>query len=93
MSMAFDQPGAQREKLLAINPLCQVPTLLLADGSVMTESAAIALMILDERPDLAPPAGTPQRRQFQRLLIWLVANVYPYLHLCRLSRTLDSLSA
>ncbi len=73
----FDQPGAQREKLLAINPLCQVPTLLLADGSVMTESAAIALMILDERPDLAPPAGTPQRRQFQRLLIWLVANVYP----------------
>ena len=73
----FDQPGAQREKLLAINPLCQVPTLLLADGSVMTESAAIALMILDERPDLAPPAGTPRRRQFQRLLIWLVANVYP----------------
>ncbi|EPH2693391.1 glutathione S-transferase family protein [Klebsiella aerogenes] len=73
----FDQPGAQREKLLAINPLCQVPTLLLADGSVMTESAAIALMILDERPDLAPPAGTPQRQQFQRLLIWLVANVYP----------------
>lgn len=73
----FDQPGAQREKLLAINPLCQVPTLLLADGSVMTESAAIALMILDERPDLAPPAGTPRRQQFQRLLIWLVANVYP----------------
>ena len=51
----FDQP-ARSEKLLAINPLCQVPTLLLADGSVMTESAAIALMILDERPDLAPPA-------------------------------------
>ncbi|EPE9058201.1 glutathione S-transferase family protein [Klebsiella aerogenes] len=73
----FDQPGAQREKLLAINPLCQVPTLLLVDGCIMTESAAIALMILDKRPDLAPPAGTPERRQFQRLLIWLVANVYP----------------
>ena len=47
----FDQPGAQREKLLAINPLCQVPTLLLVDGSIMTETAAIALMILDKRPD------------------------------------------
>jgi GST-like protein len=43
----------------------------------MTETAAIALMILDQRPDLAPAPGTPQRPQFQRLLVWLVANVYP----------------
>ncbi len=43
----------------------------------MTETAAIALMILDQRPDLAPAPGTPQRQQFQRLLVWLVANVYP----------------
>ncbi|HFP9301661.1 GST-like protein yncG [Raoultella planticola] len=73
----FDQPGPQRDSLMQINPLCQVPTLRLDDGSVMTESAAIALMILDSRPDLAPAPGTPQRQQFQRLLIWLVANVYP----------------
>ena len=46
----FDQPGPQRDRLKKINPLCQVPTLTLADGSVMTESAAIALMILDVRP-------------------------------------------
>lgn len=56
---------------------CAVPTLRLADGSIMTETAAIALMILDQRPDLAPAPGTPQRQQFQRLLVWLVANVYP----------------
>ncbi|HGV3493667.1 TPA: glutathione S-transferase family protein [Klebsiella quasipneumoniae subsp. quasipneumoniae] len=73
----FDQPGPARERLRQINPLCQVPTLTLADGSIMTETAAIALMILDQRPDLAPEPGTPQRQQFQRLLIWLVANVYP----------------
>ncbi|PLP20404.1 glutathione S-transferase, partial [Klebsiella michiganensis] len=73
----FDQPGPQRDRLKKINPLCQVPTLTLADGSVMTESAAIALMILDVRPDLAPAPGSPQRHAFQRLLIWLVANVYP----------------
>lgn len=54
-----------------------MPTLQLADGSIMTETAAIALMILDQRPDLAPAPGTPQRPQFQRLLVWLVANVYP----------------
>jgi GST-like protein len=73
----FDNPGPQHDVLEQINPLCQVPTLRLADGSVMTESAAIALMILDARPDLAPPVGTAQRPLFQRLLVWLVANVYP----------------
>ncbi|EMM8814894.1 TPA: glutathione S-transferase family protein [Klebsiella pneumoniae] len=70
----FDQPGPARERLRQINPLCQVPTLRLADGSIMTETAAIALMILDQRPDLAPAPGTPQRPQFQRLLVWLVEN-------------------
>lgn len=73
----FDQPGPQQEQLRQLNPLCQVPTLQLDDGSIMTESAAVALMILDQRPDLAPPVGTPARQQFWRLLVWLVANVYP----------------
>ena len=73
----FDQPGPARERLRQINPLCQVPTLILENGNVMTETAAIALMILDRCPELAPPVGHAERQQFQRLLIWLVANVYP----------------
>ena len=73
----FDSDGPQRELLKTMNPLCQVPTLVLENGSVMTETAAIALMILDRRPDLAPPVGHVERQQFQRLLIWLVANIYP----------------
>lgn len=73
----FDAPGPQRDVLAQINPLCQVPTLRLGDGTIMTESAAIALMILDQRPDLAPAPHSAQRLLFQRLLIWLVANVYP----------------
>ncbi|WP_312078166.1 glutathione S-transferase family protein [Leclercia sp.] len=73
----FDKPGETRELLEKLNPLCQVPTLELENGEIMTETAAIALMILDRRPDLAPPLGSSERQQFQRLLIWLVANVYP----------------
>ncbi|VVT50337.1 Uncharacterized GST-like protein yncG [Kosakonia radicincitans] len=53
----FDQPGARQEMLKKLNPLGQVPTLQLDDGSIMTESAAVALMILDQRPDLAPPVA------------------------------------
>lgn len=72
----FDQPGPSREILKKINPLCQVPTLLREDGTVLTESAAIALTLLDENPQLAPLPGTPQRQEFYRLLVWMVANVY-----------------
>lgn len=73
----FDKSGATRELLEKLNPLCQVPTVELENGEIMTETAAIALMILDRCPDLAPPIGSRERQQFQRLLIWLVANVYP----------------
>ncbi|MCU6671637.1 glutathione S-transferase family protein [Enterobacteriaceae bacterium H4N4] len=73
----FDSPGPQRELLEKRNPLCQVPTLELENGEIMTETAAIALMVLDRCPDLAPPVGRVERQQFQRLLVWLVANVYP----------------
>lgn len=75
----FDRPGPARDTLIALNPLAQVPTLVLADGTVMTESAAIALLLADLAPEapLAPPPGAPERPPFLRRLIWLVANVYP----------------
>ena len=73
----FDRPGPARDRLAAVNPLVQVPALVLDDGTVMTETAAIALYLSDQAPGLAPAIGTPERSRFYRLLIWLVANVYP----------------
>ena len=73
----FDRPGPARDRLAAVNPLVQVPALVLDDGTVMTETAAIALHLADHTPGLAPAIGTPKRSRFYRLLIWLVANVYP----------------
>jgi len=75
----FDAPGEARQRLLALNPLGQIPTLVLPDGTVMTESAAIALLLAERHPDagLAPPPDAPERPAFLRLLVWLVANVYP----------------
>lgn len=43
----------------------------------MTETAAIALMMVDRAPRLAPTAGTEDSAFFHQLLVWLVANVYP----------------
>ena len=73
----FDRPGPARDRLGAVNPLHQVPVLVLDDGTVLTETAAIALYLSDLAPGLAPAVDTPQRARFHRLLIWLVANVYP----------------
>jgi glutathione S-transferase len=63
---------------LEINPLGQVPTLILADGRVMTESAAIAIYLADKNPEarLAPEPSSPLRPDFLRWLIFLATTVY-----------------
>jgi GST-like protein len=68
-----------REKLAAVNPLAQVPTLILPNGQVMTESAAITLHLADitGRNELVPASGEAMRPAFLRWLIFVVANIYP----------------
>ncbi|MDU6432201.1 MAG: glutathione S-transferase family protein [Pantoea sp.] len=73
----FDQPGEARTRLLALNPLGQVPVLQKEDGAVLTESAAIALMLADRNPARLPPVGSAQRERFYHWLVWLVAAIYP----------------
>jgi hypothetical protein len=48
-----------RERLSAVNPLAQIPTLVLADGAVLTESAAITLYLAEllGSDSLVPRAG------------------------------------
>ncbi|OFX00772.1 MAG: glutathione S-transferase [Alphaproteobacteria bacterium RIFCSPHIGHO2_12_FULL_66_14] len=74
----FKSPDA-RLKLEKVNPLAQVPTLVMPDGSVMSESAAITLLLADTtgKDGLVPAAGTPERAKFLRWLIFIVANIYP----------------
>jgi len=59
--------------------VAQVPTLILPDGQVMTESAAITLYLADiaGHAELVPAPGDAIRPAFLRWLIFLVANIYP----------------
>ena len=73
-----------RERLAAVNPLAQIPTLVLANGAVLTESAAITLWLAESQPpeslqadSLVPRAGDALRAPFLRWLVYLIANVYP----------------
>lgn len=64
--------------LRKVNPLAQIPTLLLEDGSVLTESAAILLCVAERHPEacLLPRAEGP-RFQALRGLTFIAANCYP----------------
>lgn len=76
---SVDPRGEGQDRLLALNPLGQLPTLVLPDGRVMTESAAIILYIADLKPEagLVPAPGDPTRPDFLRWLVFLVAAIYP----------------
>jgi GST-like protein len=78
-TLPYLEPGAGRDRLLALNPLGQVPTLVLADGTVMTESAAMVLYAAECAPQagLAPPVGSAERARFLNELVVIVAAVYP----------------
>lgn len=73
------EDAAARERLVLVNPLAQIPTLVLPDGAVLTESAAITLHLADitKTDALVPAPGDPLRPGFLRWLVFLVANLYP----------------
>lgn len=73
------EAGPGRDRLLSMNPLGQVPTLVLPDGTVMTESAAILLHLDEAVPDagLLPSLRSPRRAGALNDLILFVAAIYP----------------
>jgi glutathione S-transferase/GST-like protein len=73
------EAGEQRSPTyLALNPMAQVPTLRLPDGTVLTESGAMVLHLCDTRPEagLLPEPGTPARAAAYRWLFWLAGEHY-----------------
>lgn len=71
--------GAQfSDAFRKINPWTQVPALVLPDGTVMTESAAMVIHLADAFPQagLAPAPGTPAHAEFLRWIVFMTINVY-----------------
>ena len=75
----YSDASPTRPRLLKFNPLGQVPTLVLPNGGVMTESLAMLHYIDDVAPKagLIPPKGDPLRPTFYRWAVFLIAAVYP----------------
>lgn len=75
----YDEPGPLRDRLRALNPLGQVPTLLLPNGVVLTETLAVAAYAHAKAPTarLIPDASTPEFVSFWRWAAFIVGAVYP----------------
>jgi GST-like protein len=71
------EPGEAFDELLRINPLGLVPTLLLPDGSVLTESAAILIHLGEAHPASGLlPREASARAQSIRGLVYIAAHCY-----------------
>ena len=79
VDLAWDDVGWNSRTLAPLNPLGQVPTLVMPDGSIMTETAAILLHIAERVPaaGLVPAPDHPQHTAFLRWLVFLVSAIYP----------------
>ena len=77
------EDAAAAEEMARINPLRQVPALVLppkgkAAGELMTESAAILIQLADSHPGsgLAPALDSPMRPRFLRWMAYIAAQIY-----------------
>jgi len=71
------EPDSALAELSAVNPLQQIPTLAMPDGSVLTESAAILIHLGLAYPQAGLlPADASARAQAVRGLVYIAANCY-----------------
>ncbi|WP_122430414.1 glutathione S-transferase [Pseudomonas viridiflava] len=71
------EEGPGTEALKQVNPLMQVPVLVLPDGTVVTESAAILIHLGLEFPEAGLlPRAASERSQALRALIYIATNCY-----------------
>ncbi|HEY2628834.1 MAG TPA: glutathione S-transferase family protein [Usitatibacter sp.] len=75
----YSADSPTRPRLLAVNPLGQVPALVLPNGTVMTETLAIIHHVNDHAPglELIPPVGDAARDTFYRWAVFIIAALYP----------------
>ena len=77
------EPDSALAELGRVNPLRQIPTLVLPDGTVLTESAAILIHLALTVPEAELlPAAPGARAEALRALVFIAANCYAAISIC-----------
>ncbi len=74
----WEHDAAVLERVRRVNPLVQIPAVVLESGEILTESGAILTWLADRHPEarLGPPVGHPLRGQFLRWMTYIPASIY-----------------
>ncbi len=69
---------ADAERMASVNPMRQVPALVLPSGELVTESAAILIWLADSHPEarLSPALDDPRRPAFLRWMSFVSSQIY-----------------
>lgn len=78
VTIDYDKAEQKTADYAKINPMMQVPAMTLPDGTLMTESAAMALHLASAFPGkgLAPAPGTASHAKFLRWMLYMAVNLY-----------------
>lgn len=76
VDIAMDSADQFLEEAAKVNPMKQVPALILPGGQLMTESAAILIWLADTHGQLAPKPDDPRRAEFLRWMVYVPAAIY-----------------
>ena len=73
----YDSEEHHADAYLKVNPRGQLPTLVLEDGTVVTESLAIVLLIAERYGSgIMPPAGSSEHALTYRWMAFAATNLY-----------------
>lgn len=77
---AWEKDAAVQATIARVNPMRQVPALVMPGGEVMTESAAILTWLADRHPDsgLSPGVNDRRRPAFLRWMSFVSASIYSH---------------
>jgi GST-like protein len=75
----LDDNEQRSEQFRALNPSGKIPALQLPDGEIVTETAALLILIAERHPqaNLLPPPGAPERGKALRWIAFMACEIYP----------------
>ena len=77
-TVSLDKNEQKAPAYLALNPSGKIPALRLPSGEIVTETAALLLIIAERHPEAALlPADAGERAQVMRWLAFLASEIYP----------------
>jgi GST-like protein len=78
-TVSLDRDEQKSPAYLAINPSGKLPALALPEGGIVTETAALLLLIAERhaKAKLLPPPGDAERAPALRALAFMASEIYP----------------